>query len=150
MVNNDNKDTVKDGVSQGYVEQKITLTCLQFLQTSYNFGRNRNDDSIVWWKEYVSLCQLTKKEQFFVTDVSWCESDLLESSLTMLTLVSDPALVTDAGTIDTFPREAVFVACFRRRGFREEHQVKYKECHQTSSDIVGSSKIGRASCRERV
>ena len=79
-----------------------------------------------------TVCELMstyKKEQFFVTDVSWCKGDLLESSLTVLTLVSDPALVTDAGTIDTFPREAVFVTRLRRRGFREEHQVKHKECH---------------------
>lgn len=50
---------------------------------------------------------------------------LLESALTVLTLVSNPSSVADACPIDAFPGETVFLTGFRGRGVRDEHQVKH-------------------------
>lgn len=52
----------------------------------------------------------------------------------MLTLVPDPSSVTDAGSIDTFPRQAAFVTGLRRRGVREEDEAKQNVDHQVSAD----------------
>ena len=53
-------------------------------------------------------------------------ANLLESPLTMLTLVSDPSVVTHARSVDALPREAVLLAgLWRPRGLGDEHQVNH-------------------------
>lgn len=52
----------------------------------------------------------------------------------MLALVSNPPSITDAGPIDTLPREAALVAGFGRGGVREEDKVKQNIHHQVSAD----------------
>lgn len=52
----------------------------------------------------------------------------------MLALVSNPSSITDAGSVDTFSRETILVARFRRGCVSEEYQVKQNTDHQVSVD----------------
>lgn len=54
---------------------------------------------------------------------SWRFS-LLESSLAVLALISDPSLIAHARPVDTFPGWTALVARFGRGSVREEDQVK--------------------------
>lgn len=63
-----------------------------------------------------------------------CMAHLLESPLAVLTLVSNPSSITDAGSVYTFSGETILVARFRRRGVSEEDQVKQNTDHQVSVD----------------
>lgn len=52
------------------------------------------------------------------------QRNLLESSLTVLALIPNPSVITDARSIDALPREAVFSARLGNGGFRLQHEVK--------------------------
>ena len=47
-------------------------------------------------------------------------ANLLESPLTMLTLVPDPSPVADARPVDALPRQTALVTLLGRRGFAQE------------------------------
>ena len=59
---------------------------------------------------------------------------LLEPAMAVLTLVSNPTSVTDAGSVDTFSRETVLVTRFRRGGVSVQYKVKQNTDHQVSVD----------------
>lgn len=69
---------------------------------------------------------------FWVNDA--LHGHLLEPPLAVLALVSDPSSIADAGSVDTFSREAALVARFRRGGVSEQHEVKQNVHHQVSVD----------------
>lgn len=69
---------------------------------------------------------------FWVNDA--LHGHLLEPPLAVLALVSDPSSIADAGSVDTFSREAALVARFRRGGVSEQHEVKQNVHQQVSVD----------------
>lgn len=60
--------------------------------------------------------------------------DLLEPSLAVLALVSDPSSVAHARPVDTFPGEAALVARLAGGGVRRQHQVEQHARQQVSVD----------------
>lgn len=67
---------------------------------------------------------------------------LLESSLAVLALISDPSLIAHARPVDTFPGRTALVARFGRRGVRGEDQVEQHVQQQVS---VQTSQLAAAS-----
>lgn len=65
--------------------------------------------------------------------------NLLESSLTMLALISYPSVITDASSIDALPRKAAFIAGLGNGRLRLKHEVKQDKHSQVCfHDVLGS------------
>ena len=65
--------------------------------------------------------------------------NLLESSLAVLALITDPSWVADTCPSDTLPRQAVFITRICRGGVCEEHKVEQNIQQQVSVDTPQSA-----------